>query len=561
MKNLKAYGGIMILLLLVACRQEIVPDTQLETTQLASIAITPGSSNVSFFLPGTTEALTFFVERQGGLEGDITITGRSSHDLIVGSATLPADKTSGTVVLPVTAAADAKGSQGDIIITARSGRVRKSIDFSTFVRSNDSQNMELLSYVPLASMGAPNGDASANWGWTDPLTGKEYALTGMTTGVSFVDISNPRRPRYLGLLPTNGRPADFANLWREMKVYKNHLFVVSEATNHGVQIFDLTGLRNITSPRRFTATAVYKGVGQAHTITINEATGFAYVNGATDTNFPRTCFGGLHMIDIRVPTAPKFVGCFSGSVPEGQPAGNAYPSDVYTHDSQCVIYKGPDSTYRNKEICFTSDGQVNESGRDFLGVVDVSDKANPKQVSRKEYKSTVPSRQSYAHQGWLSEDQSYFYLNDEFDEFNVFDQTTTLIWDVRDLDNPKVISLFNNPRDTIGHNEYVKGNYLYQSNYTGGLRIANISNRTSPTEVAYFDTYPEDNGFDGTIVAPSELAKAKCGQLTLDSSRSSCTASAFFNGVWNTYPFFKSGVVIVSDIDRGLFVFRPKLTQ
>ncbi len=38
------------------------------------------------------------------------------------------------------------------------------------------------------------------WGWTDPQTGKEYALVGMSNGTSFVDISNPENPIFIGIL-------------------------------------------------------------------------------------------------------------------------------------------------------------------------------------------------------------------------------------------------------------------------------------------------------------------------------------------------------------------------
>jgi hypothetical protein len=33
-----------------------------------------------------------------------------------------------------------------------------------------------------------------------------------------------------------------------------------------------------------------------------------------------------------------------------------------------------------------------------------------------------------------------------------------------------------------------------------------------------------------------------------------------FNGAWSNYPYFDSGVVIVSGIEQGLFILRPTLT-
>ncbi|NIR67130.1 MAG: hypothetical protein GWN61_22100, partial [candidate division Zixibacteria bacterium] len=54
----------------------------------------------------------------------------------------------------------------------------------------------------------------------------------------------------------------------------------------------------------------------------------------------------------------------------------------------------------------------------------------------------------------------------------------------------------------IDHNQYIKGNYAYQSNYRAGLRILDISNISgaSLTEVAYFDIYPANDNpnFNGS---------------------------------------------------------------
>ena len=49
--------------------------------------------------------------------------------------------------------------------------------------------IDLLTFMPLSQIGGGNG--ADLWGWTDPLTGKEYAIIGRVFGTSFVDISNP----------------------------------------------------------------------------------------------------------------------------------------------------------------------------------------------------------------------------------------------------------------------------------------------------------------------------------------------------------------------------------
>lgn len=137
--------------------------------------------------------------------------------------------------------------------------------------------IDLMSHMPFAQIGGGTGtEGSSCWGWTDPLNGKEYAIMGCNTHTAFVDITVPSSPIYLGRLNSHN---NVSNIWREMKVYNNFVFIVSEASGHGMQIFDLTRLRNVTSPQTFTTDARYTGFGNGHTVTINEATGFAYCNG------------------------------------------------------------------------------------------------------------------------------------------------------------------------------------------------------------------------------------------------------------------------------------------
>ncbi|MGB0386144.1 MAG: choice-of-anchor B family protein [Ardenticatenaceae bacterium] len=355
------------------------------------------------------------------------------------------------------------------------------------------KNVDLLAFMPLAQIGG--GEGNDIWGWTDPETGKEYAIMGRTSGTSFVDISNPENPIYLGNLPAHTANSS----WRDLKVYNNHAFIVSEASNHGMQIFDLTELRDVSNPPvPFSNTAHYGDFGNAHNIVINEESGFAYAVGTG------TCSAGLHMVNISTPTNPTNAGCFS--------------SDGYTHDAQCVMYNGPDTAHQGQEICFNSN-------EDTLTIVDVSNKNSPAQLSRTGYNGS-----RYTHQGWLTEDHTYFLLDDELDEQGSGHNTRTYIWDVSDLDSPSLIGTYNATTAAIDHNLYIKGQHAYQSNYRAGLRILDVSDISNAnlTETAYFDIYPNSD-------------------------------SASFNGTWSNYPYFESGVVIVSGIEQGLFILQPNL--
>src|SRR5690606_24209647 len=117
------------------------------------------------------------------------------------------------------------------------------------------EGMDLLAHLSLEDFASGSGNDV--WGWTDPETGREYALMGLNDGTGFVDVTEPAAPRYLGKLPTATEPST----WRDIKVYADHAFVVSEAPGHGMQVFDLTQLRGLEPDpaRRFKAGLTYTG--------------------------------------------------------------------------------------------------------------------------------------------------------------------------------------------------------------------------------------------------------------------------------------------------------------
>jgi choice-of-anchor B domain-containing protein len=372
-------------------------------------------------------------------------------------------------------------------------------------------NTSLISFLPLSAIGGKRGTRmNDNWGYTDPVTKREIAILGRTDGTSFVDVTDPANPRYLGDLPkTKGSPSA---AWRDMKVYKDHVFIVADnSAEHGMQVFDLTRLRTVRTPQVFTPDVTYDRINSAHNILVNEETGFVYTVG--NSGGGETCGGGYHMIDVRNPKVPTFAGCFGD--PKTGRAGTGY-----SHDAQCVTYRGPDEKYRGREICIGS----NETA---ISIADLTDKKNPVAISRASYPNVA-----YAHQGWLTEDHKYFYLNDEGDESSGQGEaakgTRTLVWDVSDLDDPILVKEHVGVAKAIDHNLYIKGNRMYQANYTSGLRILDVSDPRNPREVGYLDTHPGDDG------KPS------------------------FAGAWSVYPYFKSGTVVVTSIGEGVFFVRDR---
>ncbi len=352
---------------------------------------------------------------------------------------------------------------------------------------------DFVARLALSDFQAQAGNDS--WGWTDATTGKEYAIMGLNNGTAFVDISDDENLIYLGKLPT----ATSSSSWRDIKVYNDHAFIVSEAANHGMQVFDLTKLRNVANaPETFVADARYTGFGNAHNIVINEETGFAYVVGTDRGDAFR---GGAHFINIQDPKNPV--------------AAGGYAENGYSHDAQVVTYNGPDTDYTGREIYVGAN-------EDVVVIADVTDKDNPTHIASVTYPNI-----SYTHQGWFTEDQKYFILGDELDETNDGFKSRTLIFNFNDLDSPSLHDTYLGTTSAIDHNGYVKGNTFFLANYTAGVRmldIAGIANR-SITEVGFFDTFP-------------------------------ATDNADFSGVWNVYPYFSSGKIVVSDIKAGLFIIK-----
>lgn len=356
-------------------------------------------------------------------------------------------------------------------------------------------NIDLWSFTPLEDLDAIQ-NLNDIWGWTDIVSGREFAIVGMRNGTSFVEVTDPANPIYLGFLDTH----TVSSLWRDIKVYDDHAFIVSEASGHGMQVFDLTQLLTITDPPLdFEETAFYGEFGNAHNIAINEETGYAYAVGTGTFN------GGLHIIDIQDPVNPVIAGDFA--------------EDGYTHDAQIVIYNGPDPDYQGKEIAFN----CNE---DRFTIADVDDKTDTQLISANPYEDT-----GYCHQGWLTEDHRYFLLNDELDELNgITTNTRTFVWDVRDLDNPVLVDVHEGVATSIDHNLYIHWQMVFQSNYRSGLRVLNVAKTSAPAlnEIGFFDVQPSNDD-------PN------------------------FSGTWSNYCYFPSGNVVVTDMYTGLFVLRPRV--
>ena len=357
--------------------------------------------------------------------------------------------------------------------------------------------VDMLANLPLNAIGAEDSTVFGNdhWGWTDPQTNRQYVIFGLTNGTSFIDITDPENPIYLGKLPSHAG----ASVYRDIKVYQNIAYIVADnIPTHGMQMFDLTQLRNVvTPPVTFSETAHYNGMGSVHTIWINQDTGYLY---AILRNTGSTCNMGIQMLSLQTPPSPTLAGCLD-------------LAEAPISTAECVVYDGPDQDYQGHEVCFLASD-------DNVSIADVTNKAAPTIIKRFTYPGIMR-----AHQGSMTPDLHYWLMADMHDEMHHGHNTRTLIFDIMDLDNPVVLGYYEMNTSAMDHSLFIVDNYVYEANLRAGLQIFDVSHlpNTNLIPAGYFD---------------------------VDASSNSTT----MNGAWSVYPFWSNNIVTISDTDRGLFI-------
>ncbi len=158
-------------------------------------------------------------------------------------------------------------------------------------------------------------------------------------------------------------------------------------------------------------------------------------------------------------------------------------------------------------------GAVNDG---FFTVIDVTSKANPVTMA------THNTPTNFTHNCWISDDGHTLYTTDEKPNAYIASYDVSDINNIQELDR-----IQSSPgKNVIPHNTFVLGDYLVTSYYRDGVTIHDVSNPSVMVEVGNYDTSPQFTG-NG------------------------------FNGAWGVYPYFPSGLIIVSDIENGLFVLNP----
>jgi len=310
--------------------------------------------------------------------------------------------------------------------------------------------------------------------------GREYAIIGTyNNGTAIYNVTDPAAPYRVGLIP--GPPS----LWREMKSYRNWIYVVTEGSGagYGLQII------RMTDPESPVLAATYTGGGfiRSHTVSVDTARALLICNGTNNLSGQAT---GMRILSLANPEAPSLLGWWpGGAIPVS--ASN------YVHD--CV------------PIGNTLYASSINAG--IQRIFDFTAPATPVQVHSWTYAG------AFSHNAWPSGDGKTLYVTDETtaEPLKIFDITVPT--------SPVLKNGITSNPQAIVHNAHVLGDELYLSNYTEGIRILDIADPLHPAEFASADSYAGVSG-------------------------------GFF-GVWEVCPYFPSGTVIASDMQTGLYIYRP----
>jgi choice-of-anchor B domain-containing protein len=309
--------------------------------------------------------------------------------------------------------------------------------------------------------------------------GREYAVLGTAQGTAIYNVTDPANSYRVGFIQGPN------SIWREMKSYREWIYVVSEGPGplEGLQIISMADPENPVLVNTYTAT-----FSLCHTVTVDTTRALLFANGtrfnAGGGSYPNV---GTRILSLANPASPVEVGQY-GEV--------GYPG-TYAHDSFAL----GDRLYVSSIY----------AGR--VRVIDVSDPAAPAEITSWTYPG------AFTHNAWTDASGDVLYVTDEVNG------EPLKIFDISDIMNPVLANQITANPKAIVHNAHVEGDELYLAHYTEGVRILDVSDPLHPAEFAWIDTYPGPSG-------------------------------GFF-GVWEVCPYFPSGTVIASDMQTGLYVFRP----
>lgn len=297
---------------------------------------------------------------------------------------------------------------------------------------------------------------SGCYGWTDPLTSKEYAIVGATAGTYFLDISDPSNILQIDYVAG----ALDSCIWREYKVYDHYCYMVSDDDGANTfQIFDLSTLPTDDSVRVVKNDDVT--FQQGHTAYIDGTN--LYVNSVT---LSTADFHSLGVYDLSAdPENPVLLRYLDDD----------YPAIGHVHDAFILN----DTVYAS--CGFDAFYVFHWDGTNFIQIGNIP---------------TYPD-QGYNHSSYMQPGAKTMVMVDEVPSGMA---AKVVDWSVFSM--PSIASIFESHPDATPHNPYFKGHFCFISSYEDGLQIFDIFNPTAPVLSGYFDTHYQNDdttfGWDGS---------------------------------------------------------------
>ncbi len=375
------------------------------------------------------------------------------------------------------------------------------------------QNINLHSHLSFSELDDVSVAASDIWGFVDLNTHREYAIIGLSDGAAFVDVTEPANPFVVGI--HSGLPST----WRDIKVHqvydadagrwRAYAYISTEA-QMDLAIFDLSQLPN--SIERIPHTSDHKSAHNVYIANVDYTFGVALPGDEPVLTVAGANLGGgrYRLYTLSNPESPALL---------------SLSSSGYMHDAASISITDSRKDTQCAANALASCKVLADFNEESVDIWDISNPDSPDVLSSFTYANAT-----YVHSGWWTEDGRYLLVHDELDESGRGINTTVRVFDMSDLTSPRQIGSWVGPNRAIDHNGFVRGNRYYVSNYAEGLTVLDISDPTSPTRIARFDTMPS-------------------------------SADSGFFGAWGIYPFLPSGTLIASDINSGLYVLEDNSRQ
>jgi choice-of-anchor B domain-containing protein len=306
----------------------------------------------------------------------------------------------------------------------------------------------------------PDGSPGDVWG-----VGDLAVLAERARGWSLVDVTDPRMPF---------RRSSTGGLFtQDVKAAGTLLAATNEAPEVGAGV----ALYDISDPA---APVELSRIGSGLATSVHNVFldgGFLYASSNST--------GRVEIFDVRTPTIPVHV-------------ASVEKTGGRIHDAVVV------------------DGRLYSS---FLGggftVHDVSNPAVPRELVSHDYPD------AFTHSAWPSAGGRFLFTTDEVPggHMRVFDLVTP------DGGGPvRQVGRFIASQPAIIHNVHTRGDLVFASYYTAGMRVIDVSTPRLPVEVGFIDTFPG--------------------------------ASQTFQGAWGVYPYDPAGRIFISDQQTGLWIVR-----